>query len=450
MTVGRIVFGARASLMLGFAIAAAMAASGCNAMQGLDELSYRSDELPPEVGTTPPEECSALCEEGTTCDLETDTCVSVCGTCEEGTTCDLATETCTVCGTCEEGTTCDLATETCTACGTCEEGTTCDLATETCTVCGTCEESTYCNIDSAQCEELTTGPVDVDPVLANVLFMVDRSCSAKAKFPTITGALESAWTEQNGSANWGLMLFPDETLDDDDTYCTQDTALHVDIANATEEAMEYALASSEPKQSEQCATNISGSFAVVDQLVATPPDSVVLITDGVQIAGCGGGGTVDVGVDEEDDITVGIIEKLGLEGVATYVVGFEGKKPNNNSSQDEDALNAFAQAGGNAQWVSATTSPPNSFYAMEQISKVVAAAATTCKFTLAKTPAPVQEIRLSIGGEFKGSYDADSNTITLGADTCEEIREDALGEDVLGAVNVEFVSSPLPAQYTAE
>jgi len=378
--------------MLGLLLAPGVAASGCNRIHGMDELSYRSDE-PEHAGEQPPE--------GPSCEIATGTCVTACGDCDDGTTYDIGPDPC---------------------------------------VPGDCDEGTFCNSDSGQCEEPTCGAVAAELVPTNVLFVVDRSCSVADDYANsvahnyenhLKDKIADALSPIDGASfNWGLMLFPDVNAFPDDE-CPQNKP-QLPIGDHTADDVVSALNAGAPQPSSQCvedSTNISQSVAVVKQLVTDPapgelrPDYVILITDGEQSSSCGG--------TAKDAATEAHLHNLWEdEEVKTQMVA---------------AVSAFyLNVAFDRFWTAGGT---DDYYSIFDLDKVMAKAPKSCKYTLANKPAPDQELKVFIelygeveesGPVGSWSYDAVSNTIEFADSYCSMI-----GVTGPNDLEVEFVC-PVP------
>jgi len=283
--------------MTGLAAALAIVVGGCTADMGNSSNctgpSCRSVPTPTDdAGTLPP---------GPRCRSDAD-----CGSGER----------------CSVGLTCIVA-DGCAADGDCAPGHQCAA--------GTCVLGSDCGAVALAFE----------PVPANLLVSLDRSCSMRrlvgtaSKWQIAVDALADLSTRHESDIRWGLTLFPDRS----GAECRQDGAFPIPVGPGNAPAMRSMLTAGLDTADAlypagPCVTNIDTGMeqAATDPALSDPERSsyVLLVTDGKQSSSCRSG---------SDARTFVAIEALAARGVRTFVVGFGGEV-------DPVALGEFARLGG--------------------------------------------------------------------------------------------------------
>ncbi len=268
---------------------------------------------------------------------------------------------------------------------------------------------------------------------ANVLVVLDRSCSMKdavvgttKKWQIAVSALNGLVAENTGKIRFGLELFPDKT----GATCAQD-AITIPVGDdgggQMSSLLGAALSTGHPLYpSGPCVTNIDTAM----QAAATEPalsdtsrrNFVLLVTDGKQSADCTAGGG-DLG-------TTTAIENLKTAGVDTFVVGF-------GAGIDGSQLDAWADTGGQAR----ASMSPRYFDAADEASLDAALAAIArralgCTLALSAPP-PGDDVSLvyvfTDGAATpvprdpthadRWDYDSSAHTVTFYGAACESLKD---------------------------
>lgn len=268
-------------------------------------------------------------------------------------------------------------------------------------------------------------------VPANMLIVLDRSCSmknkvgAQSKWSIAVSAIGKLVTKSAGKVRFGLELFPDTT----GASCAQDKVA-VPVASGTEGQISKMLTdalvtSNALYPNGPCVTNIdTGILGAKNEgsLRASGRESfVLLVTDGAQSSDCTGGGG--------DKGTTKAIADMHAEGIDTFVVGF-------GAEVDAAQLAIFAQAGGQARVGAA-----KAYYDAADEPSLDAALTAITKKTMGCTmklgapppngdpsllyvfldasPAPLARDATHATG---WDYDAASQSVTFYGDRCDALR----------------------------
>jgi hypothetical protein len=251
-----------------------------------------------------------------------------------------------------------------------------------CAVDGDCGPNGVCDPAGKIC---ACGGVAVDTakIPANVLLVLDRSCSmtdpvakkGPMKWTVAVNAIHALTQAFAGRIRFGLTLFPDESGDN----CTEG-AIPVPVGDGNEpkiqSLLQGALDSKSPLYPNgPCVTPIDTAALQASTEPAfddkTRQSFVVLITDGEQ-AGCTAGGG-NMGTEK----TLGGLAK---RGVRTFVIGFGG-------AVDVTSLDAFAEAGAEVN-----AAGPHKFFEAQDESALdaeltsIGQTALSCDLALASAP----------------------------------------------------------------
>jgi hypothetical protein len=210
----------------------------------------------------------------------------------------------------------------------CTGGMMCDPTTMTCMPGSTCGST----------------KVGSDMVVANLLIVLDRSCSMTQKVGTTgmskwqiaVAAIDQMTVTYQGKIRFGLTLFPDKDMPN----CDQDATVPIPPGDGNETKIQDLLNASLMKTdpnfpSSPCVTPIDAGLhqASLDPSLMDPshPTFLLLMTDGEQSSGCSAYGAAAGAT-----TLIGDMQKAGTD---TFVVGF-------GSGVNVMQLDAFATAGG--------------------------------------------------------------------------------------------------------
>lgn len=267
-----------------------------------------------------------------------------------------------------------------------------------------------------------------DAVPPNLLVVLDRSCSMRAKVGNQTkwqiaaSALTTLSTTYKDKIRFGLTMFPDT----DANSCSQG-AIPIPVGPGNEAALQKLLAASlvqtDPYYPDgPCVTNIDTGIlqAAADPGLSDPmrPSYLLLITDGAQ-AGCNAGGG--------DNGTLAALTNLFQKrNIPTFVIGF-------GSSVDAAHLNQFAKAGG-------VPSPdPNTAYykaedqpSLDKALGTIGSRTIGCTLKLQKTPPDPSQLFIFFDNtkevprdpnHVEGwDYDAQKNQVQFYGMACDDLR----------------------------
>lgn len=275
----------------------------------------------------------------------------------------------------------------------------------------------------------------VEPVDANVMIVLDRSCSmkqagdtsGKSKWQLAIEAISNMTMTFAEHIRWGLILFPDKTAPD----CEQTPgAPHIPIGDANGPGIQgllmQALNPSDPLYADgPCVTNID---TAVIQASADPAlkdvdrnSYVMLITDGVQSGSCRGNAA--------DPDTEAAISALAGLGVGTYVISF-------GQMVDGPQLDTFAMLGGHPNPdpmtdVYLSTDGPTLQAALDMIASSVIG----CEYTLATAPESLDELYVFLDDKPVArdttradgwDYDEASKQVAFYGPSCDGLRDGSL------------------------
>jgi hypothetical protein len=301
----------------------------------------------------------------------------------------------------------------CTSDADCAAPLFCDQATKKCSLKGQC---------GAMSVQATTTP-------PNLLIVLDRSCSMKAKagwggprkWDTAVAAIDKLLAAQKGKMQFGITFFPDRS----GSSCTQES-FPVPTAPQNEAKIQGLLKSAltvgdTHYPNGPCITNIDTAMlqAAKDPALADPArrSFVLLLTDGKQFGCVSGGG---------DTGTTKTIQDLKKKNVSTFVVGF-------GSGIDSYALNVFAKAGGKPSAGTATQ-----YYkaedqtTLDKALSTIAKSALGCQYTLKDVPATMKQLLVFLDSQpvqqdktHKDGWDYDPTTrqVTLYGKACQDLQQ---------------------------
>lgn len=306
------------------------------------------------------------------------------------------------------------------------------IADDTCKADGDCNGSGQICAPDGTCQLGGCGGthLDLTYVAPNLIFAVDRSCSMKKQIDATTTKWEAAVAAMQHvlgayptQIRWGATFFPDTTATDADA-CTQG-AIPFPIADGNAQAISDALEAALDETNDlfpkdPCKTPIdtgmaqaAGDPALAD---AGRQSYVMLVTDGAQ-AGCSAGGS--------DDGTLQTIGALEAAGTKTFVIGF-------GSAVDEDALNKFADAGGEAQPGAQHFFVADSADSLDTAIQTIAEQVVSCQYLVDPAPDDLDETYVYFSGtelvprdptHANGwDFDAATSTLTLYGDDCARLQ----------------------------
>lgn len=329
--------------------------------------------------------------------------------------------------------------------------------------------------------------IEATPVMANVLFVIDKSGSmldspqgfSDSKWSTLVSSLGTAVTNVEDDINMGLKLFPSGDTATD--KCSLNTGVEVDLQTGTAAAplIQQELESGLPNETAQTPTAAALSDAM-DYLTSSAfmnlegSGFVVLATDGgpncggddscVNDGSCGdpfSGGceeeamTCTLNIDNrcfedqdcpsgsvctepteclDDEATLTAVEELAEAGIKTIVVGMPG------SESYQEVLDSLAIAG---QMPAAATSPryhqvTDADGLGQTLQDITAGVIRSCEIEAAEEPGHLSEVNVFLDGEVVPQDDDNGWTY---ADTTGDLPIIELTGSVCDQVMTEGVSS---------
>jgi MYXO-CTERM domain-containing protein len=212
---------------------------------------------------------------------------------------------------------------------------------------------------------VAAAPAHADDCHSSLMVVLDRSCSmqqppqpggTKSKWVLAGEALQTVTTKYNGLADYGLIMFPDQT----GQSCLQDGPIYVNVGPGNETKVVQTVMTTMPNG--PCMTPIKPAFDQVstDPRFSTkysgmgPRGFVLFISDGMQT--CGG----------SDAMIEASIKMLYDNGYPSYIVGFGGQV-------SPTALDAFAKAGGVPRATGGTDGGGHLYYQADDATQLDAA-----------------------------------------------------------------------------
>lgn len=330
----------------------------------------------------------------------------------------------------------------CSKAADCGKGKTCSITKKcieegTCATDGDCTDGETCNGAHACVPGTGCGGEEfkVEPVQANAMIVLDRSCSmkqagdmsGKSKWQLAIEAISNMTTTFADPIRWGLILFPDLTMPD----CEQAPgAPHIPIGDGNVAGINtllmQALNPSDTLYADgPCVTNID---TAVVQASADPAlkdmdrnSYILLITDGVQSDSCRG--------NKADPDTEAAISALSGLGVGTFVISF-------GEMVDGPQLDKFAMLGGHPNPdpvtdVYLSTDGPTLQAALDMIASSVIG----CEFALATPPENLDELYVFLDDEMVPrdttkangwDYDEATKQVAFFGPPCDGLRDGSL------------------------
>lgn len=314
---------------------------------------------------------------------------------------------------CSSGGQCS-AGETCSSAGVCVSPTRGCAVTADCKagfVCatgGTCMATTGAGGGAGSCGGEKFGHT---PTEANVLIVLDRSCSmeeritpTETKWMSATGAVRQVTAQNISSLRFGLQMFSQ--------YGQRCSPGQIDVWVGANNV--GAISQALPARADGSMTPIGAALNVAansGQLAdPTRANFVLLVTDGIE--NCGGA-------------PVNEVQGLFMRGVKTYTVGF-------GNAVDANRLNEMAVRGGTARATLPRYFQADSPTDLQAALRSITAGATTCDYRLAQTPPDPTKLHVAVDGQFfprdpsrtaGWDYDAAGNRVILYGPACDVIAQ---------------------------
>ncbi len=265
-----------------------------------------------------------------------------------------------------------------------------------------------------------------EPVLPNLLIVLDRSCSMRqsvggqSKWESAVAAINAALATYAGQIRFGLSLFPDL----EPSACNQSDTIIIPVGDDNEPPIEALLTAALNDRDryypdDPCVTNID---TAIEQAGTDPafvgddqPDYVMLITDGSQSDCNGAGGN--------NGTNAMLLDYFNNRGIATFVVGFGDRV---NATQ----LNRFALAGGVPRQGDPSYYQADDAQALQAALNDIGRLVTSCVFRLDVAPPDPSRLYVSVAGQpvprdpsrAEGwEFSSESNTIEFFGGICEAL-----------------------------
>ena len=246
------------------------------------------------------------------------------------------------------------------------------------------------------------------------------NCGANSKWSQVTAAIETVVTASS-SVNWGLFYFGNGV-----SQCGVSTTADIPVAANSAAQIVASLAANSPNGATPTAATINNAVAYMQTLTDQNPKFLLLATDGQPNCLNGNVNTTDVG-----GATTAVTNAMAA-GFPTFVVGI------GNVASATTALNAMAQAGGEAQTGGATA-----YYAVSDTAGLVTTLneivglAASCTISLQNVPqgnwsiaiwatdSSGKTIQLPNSASDGWAYtDSSRTSITLVGPTCDNLKND--------------------------
>lgn len=248
------------------------------------------------------------------------------------------------------------------------------------------------------------------------------------KWTLAISAIQMVTTTFTDRIRWGLIMFPDKTM----PACEQSPGSpYIPVGDANVGSIQglltQALNPSDPLYCANgpCETNIDTAVvqASADPALAdkTRASFVLLLTDGKQSSGCGGGAA--------DANTNAAIASMAALGTGTFVVGF-------GTEVEPMQLDMFAQLGGHPN-----PDPATDYYqasdgpSLQTALDSIASSVVGCEFQLGQAPEDIKELYVFIDSKpiardemHKDGWDYDATTMQVRffGPSCDGLRDGTL------------------------